>query len=280
MEEEEVELRDYINVLVKWRRLIIVITLIAILISGLLSYFVLPKVYEGSAIIQPAQVGSIIQPAQVGSNLLLSPYEIQTQIKSATFIQKLSDDLNVPSDEINKNINVSIPQNSNFVVVNFEHKDKELIRKFFDKLLYELNSINADEYNNQIDSIKSKVLTLSSQIEILNPEITQISKQILQMQKSSSKDELGSYLLTSLYESMLSKKIDLENTVTDLNSQLSMSHEFEYLQQPYVSNTPIKPKKLLNVAIAGVAALFFSILLAFFLEYMEGTQGNKEVSKK
>jgi uncharacterized protein involved in exopolysaccharide biosynthesis len=59
-----------------------------------------------------------------------------------------------------------------------------------------------------------------------------------------------------------------------------MSHEFEYLQQPYVSNTPIKPKKLLNVAIAGVAALFFSILLAFFLEYMEGTQGNKEVSKK
>ncbi|MCI4464168.1 MAG: hypothetical protein JHC30_08435, partial [Caldisericum sp.] len=122
-------------------------------------------------------------------------------------------------------------------------------------------------------------LTLSSQIEILNSEVTQISKQILQMQKSSSKDELGSYSLTSLYASMLSKKIDLENTVTDLNSQLSMSHEFEYLQQPYVSNTPIKPKKLLNVAIAGVAALFFSILLAFFLEYMEGTQGNKEVAK-
>jgi uncharacterized protein involved in exopolysaccharide biosynthesis len=271
MEEEEVELRDYINVLVKWKRLIIVITLIAILISGLLSYFVLPKVYEGSA---------TIQPAQVSSNLLLSPSDIQTQIESATFIQKLSDDLNVPSDEINKNINVSIPQNSKFVIVNFEHKDKELIRKFFDKLLYELNSVNADEYNNQINSIKSKVLTLSSQIEILNSAITQISKQILQMQKSSSKDELGSYLLTSLYESMLSKKIDLENTVTDLNSQLSMSHEFEYLQQPYVSNTPIKPKKLLNVAIAGVAALFFSILLAFFLEYMEGTQGNKEVSKK
>ena len=271
MEEEEIELRDYINVLVKWKRLIIVITLIAVLISGLLSYFVLPKVYEGSA---------TIQLAQVSSNLLLSPSEIQTQIESATFVQKLSDDLNVPFDEIKKNINVSIPQNSNFVIVNFEHKDKELIRKFFDKLLYELNSVNADEYNNQINSIKSKVLTLSSQIEILNPEITQISKQILQMQKSSSKDELGSYLLTSLYESMLSKKIDLENTVTDLNSQLSMSHEFEYLQQPYVSDTPVKPNKKLNILVSGVAALFFSILLAFFLEYMQGTQGNKEVVKK
>jgi len=272
MEDEEVELKDYINVLVKRKRLIIVITLIAVLISGLLSYFVLPKVYEGSA---------IIQPAQVGSNLPLSPSEIQTQIKSAPFIQKLSDDLNVPFNEINNNINVSIPQNSNFVVVSFEYKDKELIRKFFDKLLYELNSINADKYNKQINLLKSKILTFSSQIEILNSEMTQISKQILQMQKSSSKAEyfLESSLLTNLYEPMLSKKMDLENTVTDLSSQLSISHEFEYLQQPYVSNTPIKPKKLLNVAIAGVAGLFFSILLAFFLEYMEGTQGNKEVAK-
>jgi len=272
MEEDEVELIDYINVLLKWKRLIIVITLIAVLISGLLSYFVLPKVYEGSA---------TIQPAQVSSNLLLSPYEIQTQIKSATFIQKLSDDLNVPFDEINKNINVSILQNSNFVVVNFEHKDKELIRKFFDKLLYELNSINADEYNNQINSIKSKVLTLSSQIEILNSVTTQISKQKLQMSKSSLKEDLGSYLIsTSLYESILTKKIDLENTVTDLNSQLSMSHEFEYLQQPYVSDTPVKPNKKLNILVSGVAALFFSILLAFFIEYMQGTQGNEEVANK
>jgi len=272
MEEDEVELRDYINVLIKRKRLIIVITLIAVLISGLLSYFVLPKVYEGSA---------IIQPAQVGSNLPLSPSDIQTQIKSAPFIQKLSDDLNVPFNEINNNINVSIPQNSNFVMVNFEYKDKELIRKFFDKLLYELNSINADKYNKQINSLKSKILTFSSQIEILNSEATQISKQILQMQKSSSKAEyfLESSLLTNLYESMLSKKMDLENTVTDLKSQLSISHEFEYLQQPYVSNTPIKPKKSLNVAIAGVAALFFSILLAFFLEYMENTQNNKKEAK-
>ncbi|MCI4462736.1 MAG: hypothetical protein JHC30_01025, partial [Caldisericum sp.] len=125
-------------------------------------------------------------------------------------------------------------------------------------------------------------LTLSSQIEILNSEVTQISKQILQMQKSSSKAEyfLESSLLTNLYESMLSKKMDLENTVTDLKSQLSISHEFEYLQQPYVSDTPVKPNKKLNILVSGVAALFFSILLAFFLEYMQGTQGNKEVAKK
>jgi uncharacterized protein involved in exopolysaccharide biosynthesis len=46
-----------------------------------------------------------------------------------------------------------------------------------------------------------------------------------------------------------------------------MSHEYLYFYQPSILDTPIKPNKKLNVAIAGVAALFFSILLAFFLEY-------------
>jgi len=48
MDEQEIELRDYINVLVRRKKLIIGITLVAVLVSGILSYFVLPKVYEAT----------------------------------------------------------------------------------------------------------------------------------------------------------------------------------------------------------------------------------------
>ena len=46
MDEQEVDLRDYINVLLKRKKLIIGITLVAIIIAGILSYFVFPKVYN------------------------------------------------------------------------------------------------------------------------------------------------------------------------------------------------------------------------------------------
>jgi uncharacterized protein involved in exopolysaccharide biosynthesis len=49
--------------------------------------------------------------------------------------------------------------------------------------------------------------------------------------------------------------------------------------EPIMPEKPVKPNKKLNIAIAGVAALFFSILLAFFLEYMENTQNNKKEAK-
>jgi len=270
MDEQEIELLDYINVLVRRKKLIIGITLLAVLVSGIFSFFVLPPIYKGSA---------LIQPAQIGSNLFLNSSETQVQIKSSSFIQKLSNDLNVSFDEINSGINVSIPQNSNLVVVEFESKNKELISSFFDKLLYELNNINKDAYERQIEVIRSKTSILSSQIDLLTTEESKIMKRIQQLEQGGNvKSEyfLEYSLLLDLRNSVLTKKIELESAINDLNAQLKMSHEFEYLSQPSISDTPVKPNKKLNVAIAGVAALFFSILLAFFLEYWYGGKEKKE----
>jgi capsular polysaccharide biosynthesis protein len=270
MDEQEVELRDYIKVLVKWKKLIVGLTILAILISGVLSYFVLPSVYKGSA---------LIQPSQISSNLILNSSEIQAQIKSSSFIQKLSDDLNVSFGEINSGINVSIPQNSNFVVVDFESKDKELIMEFFDKLLSELDTINKYSYGNQMDSIKLKIMTLSKQLELLNNEESLIMKRIQQLEQGGtvkSENFLEYFVLLDLNTSALIKKIELENEINDLNAQLKMSHEYMYLSQPSILDTPIKPNKKLNVVIAGVAALFFSILLAFFLEYWYGAKSENK----
>ena len=270
MDEQEIELRDYINVLLKRKKLIIGITLTAIIIAGILSYFVLPPVYKGSA---------LIQPAKISSNLILNPSEIQAQIKSSSFIQKLSDDLNVSFSEINSGINVSIPQNSNFVVVEFESKDKELISGFFNKLIPGLNNVNRDTYDDQIEVIESKISTLSKQLELLNIEESLIMKRIQQLEQGGNfKSEyfLEYSLLLDLRNSVLTKKIELESAINDLNAQLKMSHEFMYFSQPSILDMPVKPNKKLNVAIAGVAALFFSILLAFFLKYWYGTKSENK----
>ncbi|MFX0196257.1 MAG: GNVR domain-containing protein, partial [Candidatus Hodarchaeota archaeon] len=47
----------------------------------------------------------------------------------------------------------------------------------------------------------------------------------------------------------------------------------EIIQEPTVSYKPVKPKKLLNTAIAGILGLFISVFASFFVEY---TAANKE----
>ena len=76
MDEQEVDLRDYINVLLKRKKLIIGITLVAIIIAGILSYFVFPKVYEasGSLLVNPSQASvSITSLEQLTSPLSYLP---------------------------------------------------------------------------------------------------------------------------------------------------------------------------------------------------------------
>jgi uncharacterized protein involved in exopolysaccharide biosynthesis len=47
-------------------------------------------------------------------------------------------------------------------------------------------------------------------------------------------------------------------------------------EEPVLPEKPVKPNKKLNVAIAGAAALFLSILLAFFLEYWYRTKSENK----
>ena len=47
----------------------------------------------------------------------------------------------------------------------------------------------------------------------------------------------------------------------------------EMITQPNISSKPVKPKKRQNVMIAGVVGLLASIMLAFFMEFLEKNKG-------
>lgn len=60
----------------------------------------------------------------------------------------------------------------------------------------------------------------------------------------------------------------VEASVRVLEGQRNFAKPLEIIQQPTVSYKPVKPKKLLNGAIAGILALFVSVLGAFLIEYI------------
>lgn len=56
MEEEEIVLREYINVLLKRKSIIILIFLIAVITAAIISYFALSPIYRSSTVFSVAQV--------------------------------------------------------------------------------------------------------------------------------------------------------------------------------------------------------------------------------
>jgi len=274
MDEEEVELRDYINILVKRKKLIIGVTLIAILISGLLSYFVLPPVYKGSA---------IILPPRVGENFLtgFTPLETQSIIKDTSFLTKMQIKTNIPYSDLSKGISVSVPQGANFVKVEFESVSKGDIQKFFSALIDGLNETSSLPYEKKLNFLKTNIIDYENQLKILNEEEKRILERIESLSKSKDTNyEIGLLVLENIYNSIINSKISVENQLKDLKYQLDNTHPFVYLSDPYVLDTPVKPNKTLNIAIAGVSALFFSVLLAFFLEYLESNKDDEQSNLK
>ncbi|MBA7521769.1 hypothetical protein ES705_13880 [subsurface metagenome] len=56
IQEEEIDLREYINVLLKRKSIIILIFLIAVITAALVSYFAISPVYQSSAVFSVAQI--------------------------------------------------------------------------------------------------------------------------------------------------------------------------------------------------------------------------------
>ncbi len=60
VEEEEIDLRDYINVLLKRKWLIIGIVLMAVVIAAIISYIILPPIYQSSVTFKIAEVNGLL----------------------------------------------------------------------------------------------------------------------------------------------------------------------------------------------------------------------------
>ena len=278
MDEQEVELRDYINVLVRRKKLIIGITLVAVLFSGILSYFVLPPVYKGSAIILPPQIcGNFLTGFTPSEIQLIKPVEVQSIIKDSSFLAKMHDKTGISYSDLTKDVSVSVPQGTNFVKAEFESTNKGNIQVFFNTLIDLLNETSSSSYEKNFSFLKTKVTDYENQVKILNEEEKRILNEIESLNKSGDKNyEIGLLVLENIYNSIVNNKVSAESELNNLKYQIDNSHPFVYLSSPSIPDVSVKPNKALNLAVSGVAALFFSILLAFFLEYWYRTKSENK----
>jgi capsular polysaccharide biosynthesis protein len=210
--EETISLKELMQTLRKRMGLIVLITLLAVIASGVVSYFVITPIYQASTQILINQTSksdqSVYNPNEVQTNLqLINTYNVI--IKSPAILDKVSEQLNsgLTADQLNSKITVSNETNSQVVTLSVQDPNPYTAAK--------IANTTATVFQENIKSIMNV-----DNVSIL------------------AKANVGT------------------------------------------KQSPVKPKPLMNIAIALVVGLMAGIGLAFLLEYLDNTVKNEQDIEK
>ena len=299
--EDEIDLMDYVKVILKRKRLILAIFLGAAIVAGIFS-FLMPKVYK----IDTALEVGIIEKAMgtAPGQLVESPTQLVGKIDSDVYGIKVREKLNVSQIEYPK-IKVENPKDTNLVKMTIESADSEKAKN----ILEEINTLILIEHQEKIKAekelLEKNIELFKNNIEVSGKDIERIKIKIssLEIERKTLEDKIDALQKVLLYEQTpgtqfalfdtkekLEAKIQeiesryleinsLETQINSFNNQInSIKKQIEDIQPtkivkgPIVSQEPISPRPLLNIVIAAILGLFVGVFLAFFKEWWEKSQ--------
>ncbi len=245
--EEEVDLRDYINVLVKWKWLIIWITVISMLVAGVYSYVIAKPIYESSGML-------LVNPKNAKVNItspgeLLNPLTYLPEISVATYTsivkstnveEKVLDDLkldlppyNFTVDSFDKIIQVGNPKNTTLIKVSVQLGDPNIAKDVVNDILQEtvkyVNYLNTYQLKVNSSSLEKQYLAAKDELEQVQKSIAEFNSQRdnlsnLSQERDTYKTALNSYLSQLL--SLDAQINQYKQQITEAENKLKNEREY------------------------------------------------------
>ena len=242
--EDEINLYDYWKVIVKRKRLIIGLFVIAILASAIIS-FLMPKIYRGEVILKlPAkeltskELFSVIGKIDA-EKILPTTHHLVSDVK-----------LNVLKDSTDK------------LRLVIEAKNTDALSQAAAEFVAYLNGIPL--IKRFVEEERKRLLMQSEEIDKVikgSDGLTRTYKKLL---------ESGRLIPVGF------NPIELEKRVSDLKIERLVIEQgikrlkgVEMISSLNIPKNPVKPRIKKNIALASITSLFAGIFLAFFMEYIE-----------
>jgi len=311
MVQENTELIDYLGVIWKWKLLIILITVVCAITSGVIS-FVLPKIYQSSAILEVGRV-----PRYRGaSREQIEPIEdiesVSEVLESDEMVSKIKEkfDLQATLGGIRARLDVEpilgkyigSRLQARLIKITFEDQDPQLTVDVLNTLSDSLMEQHLKEYQASIESLDEEINNSQDEInlqdnyqKVVREQIKVADKAIAETRKELSELSLKNisplevlFLRSTLrdQEERIAgfhrelKDVELsmqhlKNKVVYLNNMRAVSENTKVRNKPIKPDGPVRPRKKLNAIIAGVVGLVAAIILAFFFEYLQTVRVRK-----
>lgn len=256
VQDDEINLMDLWQVIVKRRNMVILFTLLS---AGLALGVSLksPKVYEGEAVVALPRIGD--------AKVMVNTDETKAIINVLVREVKNGN----PFDGFDKSLIKSISDikldqiKASDTKVRLSVQVKSEPQKAYDVFASLMKFLQGNEY------VSKRVAT---EVSALQSNIAETKKAVDMAVKT--RDE--AVKLISIRNPVGFNPVDLDVKVSELKTKiigletsLSMIKGYEFVSGPYVYKNKIKPKVGLTTILAGISGLFISLLLVFVLEGIE-----------
>jgi capsular polysaccharide biosynthesis protein len=268
IQEEKIDLRDYINVLLKRKSIIILIFLIAIITAAMVSYFAISP----SPIYQSSIVFGV---AQIDGRVVINITESLEIMKSSVLLDEVINrmDLKINSGQLKSQVEVKNLKGTNFIEVSVVDSSPEKAKNLAENITEVFIKQNQGKYQEEVKLVEDRLKALEEQIAEFEKNIEEIKKTIKEIATSKELSEGERQFQTSLLLSSSVTERELYNTLTDqansLKSSLKSYEDFKIINNTQMLISPIKPNIKLNILIAGVLGILVGIFVAFFLEFLQ-----------
>ena len=277
----EINLIDYIKVLIKRRKMIFFITCVVLLITA--TTFLAPKksLYEASAIIE---VGAVF-----GNTLEEKAYTVailQTESQAKYFLEKLYPDTPINKTRINhflQNLTINHDATKNdtlttAVLIEIAYKDTnpEVAKRTVETIAEGIVSDHKIKFDKALEKQDKQVEQKKEELKKAEGYLTELNKTIEQLQKlqyspayaEAQGRSMPGYIATQ--NELRAKTIALQQEITNSEFQKTDSAPTTIISKPYLPETPIKAPARQKAAIitAGLAlGLLLGVCIAFAAEW-------------
>lgn len=300
--EESVEFRQLIDVILRGKWVISIITIVAIVFSGIVSWFVLDEKYESKAVVQ---ISSGVQDAGIISDFVATEFTPNIYMQRMQNVEQNKKFLkeNGIDDFNNVDLSISNEPTTNVVEISYKSNSPEEAQKnlnlLMEKTKKEIN-FSMKETLNQLEQVYLKEsTTLSNEIEDLmtnynNIVISNKLPEVLILQTIAS-EQFVLNLTGEQTNALATITGPIQNELLQLKTQVDVkSSEYRTVLEKYQSvktgidsfkpdpfirviidptlgDKPSAPNRLLNIAIGLFIGLMVGLGWVIFREYWKTT---------
>lgn len=263
-QEDEIDLRAYINVVTKRKKLILAIFLVVVVVSAVAS-LLMPKVYEIISTVQLGSVNELLIGKEEAKEIILNQNSLSALIKELNF------DIDV--EKFKKIIKIEDINNTNLLRIKIECAGIDRALKINEAILTTLISQGQKIYQERISIINDRLKELNTEINYAEEYIRRTQSLIFGLPTSDKVSQTESSLRIILLQNTLpnyeNNLTTLRNQRNDLKILLANAKDFKMFASPIKPKYPIGPKKKQIVFTFGIMSILFGMLLAFFMEFWQ-----------
>lgn len=279
---DEISLREYIEVLLRQKKLIIGITIISILISFIVSFFVMQPVYEAKTVLMASQIADRIKASEKQEGIegildTISEYPQMTietykqQIKNPIILDEIIKELKLDEKEITRvglenMIELETIKDTNLITIKVKNTDKELTAQIANLLSEKFTNFISEKVKEQATKssnfIKQQLETEKEKLDQALLEYKKFLSQPKGVKELQKEIDSKISLLTSYKTDLTTEKVreqelrakinqaeqELETTPSKIELKKSLSDE-PYMSQVVGENTQRPSKDLFNVSV-------------------------------